>query len=72
MNSYEQLDPALFNEVASTVASGAKASAFFKKQRLHLGRWMESIVDVKLKQIDYNASTLVFWILNDLHDFPMC
>ena len=72
MNSYEQLNPALFNEVASTVASGAKASVFFKKHCLHLGRWMESIVDVKLKQIDYNASTLVFWILNDLHDFPKC
>lgn len=72
MNSYEKLSPELFNEVASVVASGAKASVFFKKQCLHLGRWMESTVDVKLKRIDYNASTLVFWILNDLHDFPRC
>lgn len=72
MNSYEQLNPASFSEVAAIVASGAKVSVFFKKKYLHLGRWMESVVDARLKQLNYNASTLVFWILNDLHDFPKC
>lgn len=48
------------------------ANVILKKENSDILKWIRENTPEKLKNGNYNLSTIIYWILNDLKDFPKC
>lgn len=47
-------------------------NTILKKENSHILKWIIENTPEKLKNGNYKLSTIIFWILNDMDDFPKC
>lgn len=82
-NWYYQQNPDYFNDLVSLVENHpSKYSLILNKhgkKREHkipeykyLNDWINDVTKEKLGDSFYSTPTKCVWILNDLHDFPVC
>lgn len=72
MNRYQQQNPYFFQIISDLLSKNMNSRVFNQKKYRYLYDWMIQVVNKNINKIKFTTSTLIYWIINGLEDYPAC